>query len=950
LTNEFPCCIFASNIRQQNMKTTNTLKTLAALLFAILTNTLSLWGQSYPTSKTNEMEPLLRDYEKISAFFEEAYQEHPSIPRGILEAISYQYRRFHPEELYYEDDNTAHSIPHTHTVMGLTLDGKGVFRENLRLVDSLSSFSQEEILNDNRKAILAYAEAFASLQRRSQCFSKKIEDYKNILITLSELPYQENPENWEENYPINSFLYETYRFLSDSDMVQFSNKIWNVDFDKLFGEDLYRLRQGHIDLKGKGTTTNSDYSGANWLAAASCNYTQGRNGTAITGVAIHYTQGTYAGALAWFRNCNANASAHYIIRSSDGQITQMVREQDKAWHVGSANGYTIGIEHEAYGDIASFFTEVMYQTSADLVRDICLRHPNISTQRSFYRDTLDDGTVLNSGLHSLGGSTACTQIRGHQHFPNQTHTDPGPFWNWNHYYHLLNNTDILIDTNTTGLFYDSGGPTDNYGANEHQLFLIKHTNADSITLDFSQFDLEANYDFLWIYDGDNLSAPCLGRWNTTSPGHIKSSGPALLIEFRSDCATQQSGWCAQWICHNSQTSPSDMTPPTTHILHDESIWVKDNFTLAFDDSDDTQIRHRLWQIMEYNNFGWQSNPKLGFLCDNFDSELDTSIWLPHGQWQITNHKLTCENGQNGQGNIYAHHHDANAECFLYDFYLTMTSGDSCSFFFHLSKDTQQNPWKGYEVRFEKNKHRISLYHINEGNPTLIGTSGTISINDNGSYLYRVLWDTTHQIISIFRQQTLLLSCATGSLDPSENETFIGFSSDKSIIIDNLRVYAGRTDSVMITVGSSDTCHMRAQAEGGIPMCKVKSIVIDDAFNFSDLAENAIKIDYTPPPTPTRVEAYVTTNNARRSNGIPIYGQWDSVVDEQSGLAGYEYSLYITTNLNTCLREDWTSSIWPNTAAGLQIPRQSISCKIGVRSLDNAGNRSRESFSNDLFNP
>ena len=132
-----------------------------------------------------------------------------------------------------------------------------------------------------------------------------------------------------------------------------------------------------------------DYPQAIWCPAAACNYSQGRTQT-ITNVVIHYTEGTYAGSIAWFQNCNARASAHYVIRSIDGQVTQMVAEADKAWHVGNSNGYTIGIEHEAYGNIYSFFTSAMYASSAELVRDICVRRPNISPLRTFYRDTLDD--------------------------------------------------------------------------------------------------------------------------------------------------------------------------------------------------------------------------------------------------------------------------------------------------------------------------------------------------------------------------------------------------------------------------------------------------------------------------------------------------------------------------------------------------------------------------------
>src|SRR5690348_13346624 len=68
--------------------------------------------------------------------------------------------------------------------------------------------------------------------------------------------------------------------------------------------------------------------------AASCNYTTGRT-QSITAIAIHDTEGSYAGTISWFQNCSAQVSAHYVLRSSDGQITQMVADANKAWHIGS---------------------------------------------------------------------------------------------------------------------------------------------------------------------------------------------------------------------------------------------------------------------------------------------------------------------------------------------------------------------------------------------------------------------------------------------------------------------------------------------------------------------------------------------------------------------------------------------------------------------------------------
>lgn len=908
--------------------------------------TSSLFAQGNGSPETGRQEQLHRDYKLIAPYFEEAYLSFPSIPRGILEAISYQYRRFSSLEPEVIEEG-AHSIPTNYTVMGLTLDGKGVFRENLRLVERLSSYEIPEILSDPRMAILAYAKAFASLQASRDYFSENITDYCPILIALSELPYDPEAISWETNYPIHCFLYEVFRFLADPDMAEFTHHVWEVDFERLFGPTLVRLRQKQLGIQIKGTenVTGADYGGASWLPAASCNYTQGRNGTTVTGITIHYTQGTYAGTLAWFQNCNANASAHYIIRSSDGQVTQMVREQDKAWHVGVANSYTIGVEHEAYGNIVSYFTEAMYQSSAALVRDICQRHPNINPHRTFYRDTLDDGTILNSGVHSLGGSTACTQIRGHQHYPSQTHTDPGPYWNWNHYYHLINSqTSITTDTAISGTWHDSGGPGGPYGANEHQLFLIQRPDADSITLDFSQFDVETNYDFLWIYDGNSLSAPLLGRWNTMSPGHIVSSGPAMLIEFRSDCATQDAGWEAHWNCHQQNTPPAiqDSLPPATAILHDDSTWITKDFVLHFADTDDQQILHRFWQVMELTDYGWQGDPSHGFLCDNFDTGLDMDIWQQDGHWFIDNQKLTCSGSTSTPRRIFARHCDGSADCFLYDFYLTMAGGDSCSFYFHLQKDAVMNPWQGFEICFENSRHRVSIYQITDGSRTLLGSSNPIYFSDNTSYLFRVLWDTAHHRISLFRHQNLLAECHTGSSETGSHERHIGFRCHEPILIDNLRIYAGRGDSIVVSVGSADTCLMHAQASQGVARCKVKSVIVDEALHFSSLAEKSVSIDYTPPPAPTRIETPLMTDNTARIKGIPVYAQWEDVVDEQSGLANYEYILNLTMGNSTCLRETIYTTTSPHTEVGLQVSQQCLSCTITIRSRDHAGNLSGSS--------
>jgi hypothetical protein len=96
-------------------------------------------------------------------------------------------------------------------------------------------------------------------------------------------------------------------------------------------------------------------------------------------------------------------------------------------------------------------------------------------------------------------------------------------------------------------FYDTGGASGEYTNNEFQLWLIEPLNAKSITIDFTLFSIEDDYDNLFIYDGNSINSPLIGRYTgSNSPGTIVSSSGALLIEFRSDCSTLSSGWIASY--------------------------------------------------------------------------------------------------------------------------------------------------------------------------------------------------------------------------------------------------------------------------------------------------------------------------------------------------------------------------------------------------------------------
>lgn len=72
-----------------------------------------------------------------------------------------------------------------------------------------------------------------------------------------------------------------------------------------------------------------------------------RNGVPIRRIIMHYTTSDEVdSSISWFKNPDAQVSAHYII-DKNGDIYQMVRDSDKAWHAKYENADSIGIEFVA---------------------------------------------------------------------------------------------------------------------------------------------------------------------------------------------------------------------------------------------------------------------------------------------------------------------------------------------------------------------------------------------------------------------------------------------------------------------------------------------------------------------------------------------------------------------------------------------------------------------------
>ncbi|RST10426.1 N-acetylmuramoyl-L-alanine amidase [Streptomyces sp. WAC05374] len=136
-------------------------------------------------------------------------------------------------------------------------------------------------------------------------------------------------------------------------------------------------------------------------------------------IVVHDTEATWDVTLKLVQD-PAYVSWHYSLRSSDGHIAQHVPLKDVGWHAGNwyVNAKSVGLEHEGFlVSPDAWYTEAMYRTSARLVRYLAKR----------YGVPLDRQHIL--GHDNVPGPTGAA-VRG-------MHTDPGPYWDWAHYFTLL---------------------------------------------------------------------------------------------------------------------------------------------------------------------------------------------------------------------------------------------------------------------------------------------------------------------------------------------------------------------------------------------------------------------------------------------------------------------------------------------------------------------------------
>ncbi len=335
----------------------------------------------------------------LDGVFESVAAEY-EVPMSLLQALGHVETRW----LMVEGEEEFESRPPAYGIMGL----RG---EMLAEAASLAGLDVEQVKSDPASNIRAAA---AWLSDRADAAG--IEDRTDLGIWADVVAqWSDLPQEWARA----AYVYvEVYPRLREG----------AVEYDEA-GEIRGELEP--VDAYPNFTVpppeaalaAGPDYNLSVWRPSPNTSSRPAGNAGARAMIIIHTCEGSYVGCYSWLTNSQSGVSAHYVVNATGSEITQMVAENKKGWHISasykcslngnhdcgrngaSSNNFTIGIEHAGFGNQASW-DDGLIDASAKLVCDIA-RDNGIS---------IDDVHVV-----------------GHGRLQPNNRTDPGPNWPWQEY-------------------------------------------------------------------------------------------------------------------------------------------------------------------------------------------------------------------------------------------------------------------------------------------------------------------------------------------------------------------------------------------------------------------------------------------------------------------------------------------------------------------------------------
>lgn len=167
----------------------------------------------------------------------------------------------------------------------------------------------------------------------------------------------------------------------------------------------------------------TDHLGALWRTSPNFNQRTAGDGGRVHMVIIHSCEGSYVGCWSWLAKRESQVSAHYVVREDGAEVTQLVREAERAWHIGATYDSTLNAGHggHLHGVQSNHFT-------------IGVEHAGYARQTSWPAAQLDaSARVVCGAAKRWGIPRDRLHIVAHGQLQPWNRTDPGQHWPWDEY-------------------------------------------------------------------------------------------------------------------------------------------------------------------------------------------------------------------------------------------------------------------------------------------------------------------------------------------------------------------------------------------------------------------------------------------------------------------------------------------------------------------------------------
>ena len=188
------------------------------------------------------------------------------------------------------------------------------------------------------------------------------------------------------------------------------------------------------------TLSSVDFSSAIWRPSP--HFDERAAGDAGTPhmIIIHTCEGNYASCWGWLVNPASHVSAHYVVNEDGSEISQLVEEPKRAWHIAATYDCTLNANHDCSrnGQQSNHFT-------------IGIEHAGFASQTIWSASQIDASARLVCDItRDRGIPRDRVHIVGHAQLQPYNKTDPGHNWPWSDYLRRIEHhcsSALIVDSN-----------------------------------------------------------------------------------------------------------------------------------------------------------------------------------------------------------------------------------------------------------------------------------------------------------------------------------------------------------------------------------------------------------------------------------------------------------------------------------------------------------------------